>query len=272
MMATAVVVSLLLPNAFPLATKWARCSAPQLALSSSSSSSQRLPAKLKEWGCDAELWSKIRAKQVLINLADAGDETAVRERLAKLRNAPSITGIDDIPVLPQTLEAMGCDAALWAKVRSKAALVELAESGDEEAVRSRLAKLRATVADDEARAAATRERRKAKKEAKPSKWEKKFNRGGELLPEAIAARERSRRPRGDNPGRARPLRDGYSQAGPLPSSVDVGAVERLLAERVQAKLRKDFDEADALQAQLRSMGVRVNDRRRTYFDAKSDWS
>ena len=102
----------------------------------------------------------------------------------------------------------------------------------------------------------------AKKEAKPSKWEKKFLRGGEPLPGA----------RRSNPGRARALRDGYSQAGALPADVNVAAVENLIAQRVQAKLRKDFDEADALQEQLKRMGVRVNDRRRTYFDAKSDWS
>ena len=63
-----------------------------------------MPAVLEAWGCDAQLWSKIRAKQVLIDLANAGDETAARERIERLRNSPSITGADDI-ALPAQLEA-----------------------------------------------------------------------------------------------------------------------------------------------------------------------
>ena len=105
MMATAVLVSLLL-ECVPARDKVGALQRSAASPSSSSSSSQRRLPSSRNGVANIELWSKIRAKQVLINLADAGDETAGRERLAKLRNAPSITGIDDIPVLPQTLEAM----------------------------------------------------------------------------------------------------------------------------------------------------------------------
>ena len=41
-------------------------------------------------------------------------------------------------------------------------------------------------------------------------------------------------------------------------------VEALLAQRVEAKLKKDYAAADGLQAQLEGMGVFCNDRMRTW--------
>jgi len=51
-----------------------------------------MPPILQEWGCDEELWAKVLAKKALIDLADAGDEAAARERIAMLRTSPSLSG------------------------------------------------------------------------------------------------------------------------------------------------------------------------------------
>ena len=224
----------------------------------------KMPAILSEWGCDDALWQKVRAKEALIRLADAGDETAARERIAMLRNSPSILGAE-LP-MPEILVACGGDAELWLKVKSKKAVTELCAGGDEEAVRARVASLRVSIAAEEARESETSARRKAKKDAKPSKWAKKFK-----LREAGLLEEKPARPR-RNEGRAKPLSDGYSLAGSLPDSIDVAAVEGLLARRIAAKKQQNYDEADALQKEILKMGVGVNDRRRTFFDASSGWS
>ena len=46
------------------------------------------------------------------------------------------------PELPPQLEEWGCDADLWSQVRKKRSLIKLAEGGDEERFRARVAKLR----------------------------------------------------------------------------------------------------------------------------------
>ena len=82
-----------------------------------------------------------------------------------------------------------------------------------------MASLRVSIAAEEARKSETSARRKTKKDAKPSKWAKKFK-----LREAGLLEEKPARPR-RNEGRAKPLSDGYSLAGSLPDSIDVAAVE-----------------------------------------------
>ena len=207
----------------------ARCPAPV------SLEAIEMPAILAEWGCDDELWSKVRSKEALVKMADAGDETAARERIATLRNAPSVTGAE-VP-MPQQLEAWGCDAALWAQVRSKKTLLKLAEDGDEVAARAKMQAVREAVAREAPKTGGWAfEQRKAKREAK-------------------------------NSGRAKPLSEGYTLEGTLPAGVDVAAVEAKLASRVQAKLAKDYDTADKLQVEIEAMGVAVNDRQRTYYPA-----
>ena len=70
-------------------------------------------------------------------------------------------------------------------------------------------------------------------------------------------------------GKARPLTDGYSLDGEPPAGADVAAIEKLLAARVAAKIAKDFDTADKLQAELQGMGVYQNDRQRTWSGTPS---
>ena len=48
------------------------------------------------------------------------------------------------------------------------------------------------------------------------------------------------------------------------SSIQVAAVEEKLARRVELKRSRDFEAADALQAELLAMGIWLNDRQRTW--------
>lgn len=194
-----------------------------------------LPAELKLLGCDDELWGKIRAKEAFVRLIDAGDEAGLKARLDQVRNAPSITGEEW--AMPAVLAEWGCTEDLWAQIRSKRNLLEVARNGDEELGRQRITKLREVIEREalEADAAAAEKPRRAKT-AKPR-----------------AAK--SKRPA---------LADGYTLAGEPPAGTDVAAVEALLAERVAAKISKDYETADGLQAQLEGMGVFCNDRLMTW--------
>ena len=191
-----------------------------------------MPAVLAAWGCDEDLWSKVRSKAALVKMANEGAEAAARERIEMLRNAPSVTGAE--PAMPSELVDLGCDEELWSKVRSKTALCKLVQSGDLEGAKSRLAIIRASAPAVGGQAF---ERRKAKREAR-------------------------------NAGGAKPLSEGYTLKGTLPASVDTAAVAALVAKRVDAKLSKDYDAADALQLELLGMGVEVNDRARTYYNPR----
>ena len=46
---------------------------------------QTIPPELVEWGCDAELWAKVKKKNALRRLAKLGDEEHGRRRIAALR-------------------------------------------------------------------------------------------------------------------------------------------------------------------------------------------
>jgi hypothetical protein len=59
----------------------------------------------------------------------------------------------------------------------------------------------------------------------------------------------------------------YSLYGPLPPGFDARKVEHLLADRCAAKAKRDFGAADALQDQLVALGVRIDDRWRTWSHA-----
>ena len=56
----------------------------------------------------------------------------------------------------------------------------------------------------------------------------------------------------------------YAQYGPLPKGFDAEAARDLVNARVTAKETRDFTQADALQQELLSMGVRLDDRWRTW--------
>ena len=209
-----------------------------------------LPVELKQLGCDDALWSKIRAKEAFVRLLDAGDLDGAKIRLEQVRNAPSVKG--DQWKMPEALASFGCDDELWSKIRSKRALLELSRKGDVEAGRERIAKLRDAIAREEVDAA-------AKGSDAPTAEQK----------EAAAKRparkgSKPRAPRAGSGSKAKPLTDGYTLSGEPPAGADVAAIEKLLAERVEAKLARDFDKADGLQATLVEMGVFCNDRMRTW--------
>lgn len=56
----------------------------------------------------------------------------------------------------------------------------------------------------------------------------------------------------------------YRLYGELPAGYDATPVERLLAKRVVARMKKRYSEADRLQRRVMRMGVRIDDRRRTW--------
>ena len=142
-----------------------RCPSVLMAGMSWSSVPQSSRDLLQEWGCTSSLWSKVRSKQVLIDLAVAGDEAAGRERIEMLQKSPSISGINETP-LPPEIAALGVDEKLWFLIRSKKPLLDLVASGDEDGARARIASVREKVAAEAAAAAATKQRRKDKKERK----------------------------------------------------------------------------------------------------------
>ena len=68
------------PTAFAAAGRPSRCA---VVLQTDM---EALPAQLAEWGCDEELWSKIRgAKGSLRKMALDGDETGARKRIESIR-------------------------------------------------------------------------------------------------------------------------------------------------------------------------------------------
>lgn len=163
---------------------------------------------------------------------------AARERIDTLRKSPSITGA---PIeLPAKLAGWGLDESTWSQIRSKATLLALADADDEAAARAKIDQLRKAIAAEEA--------------ARPPT-------GGEAFERRKARREAS------NTGVAKPLSSGYTLEGVLPPTVDSDRVALMIQQRVEAKQAKDYAAADNLQEELKSMGVLVNDRKRTYFAA-----
>ena len=62
------------------------------------------------------------------------------------------------------------------------------------------------------------------------------------------------------PNSAKPAA-GYVLVGALPAGFDQPAAEALIAKRRDAKISKDFETADALEAELLAMNVILNNRR-----------
>ena len=56
----------------------------------------------------------------------------------------------------------------------------------------------------------------------------------------------------------------YRLYGTLPPDFDSAPIERLIARRVSARLKKHYSEADRLQKRILRMGVRLDDRQRTW--------
>lgn len=62
----------------------------------------------------------------------------------------------------------------------------------------------------------------------------------------------------------------YKLFGKLPEGYDSTAATGLIAKRVTARLKKHYSEADRLQKRLLRMGIKLDDRRRTY-SITPDW-
>jgi len=199
-----------------------------------------LPAELREMGCDEDLWSNIRAKAAFVRLLEAGDKAGAKERLDMLRNAPSITG--ERIEMPAVLADWGCDQQLWDSLRSKKQLYDAASKADKIEGKRLIEKFKAAVAKGKARPP------KPPKAPAAPKAPKKVASGG---------------------GLARPLKAGYTLDGEPPAGADLPTVEKLLADRVAAKLAKDYETADRLQAELLAMGISTNDRLRTWSGTPS---
>ena len=130
----------------------------------------------------------------------------------------------DVPIrmaetleLTPTLIEWGVDAELWKATRNKQVLLEMAAAGDEKKARERISFLKRAVE------------------------------GGHT-----AARDRP-----------------YVLKGRAPAGVTIAAVDEMLARRVEMKKARDFDAADAIQAELLAMGVWVNDKQRTWEASKA---
>ena len=153
------------------------------------------------------------------------------------------------------------DAAERVAAEAKARAEEKAEQEKREAERLAAEKrLAAAKKDAERLAAEMRKRKEEYAAAAAAAAEQK---------EAAAKRparkgSKPRAPRAGSGSKAKPLTDGYTLSGEPPAGADVAAIEKRLAERVEAKLARDFDKADGLQATLVEMGVFCNDRMWTW--------
>ena len=60
---------------------------------------------------------------------------------------------------------------------------------------------------------------------------------------------------------------GYVLKGDAPPGLDMDAARAIFAKRAEAKRARDFDTADVFQAELRQMGIYVDDRKKTWEQA-----
>lgn len=163
--------------------------------------------------------------------------------------------------MPELLGDWGCDAELWAKIRgAKGSLRKLARLGDEAQGRKRIASIRTLVEQEEADPAAAAAKAAERRAALDTPKAKKES---TVLTKEERASQFSN-PRAATAAGAKPLKAGYELKGELPAGYDAAPVVALVNERVAAKIARDFAKADALQEQLVGMGVRLDDRRRTW--------
>jgi len=156
---------------------------------------------------------------------------AKKQRLRRLRHPRLMATVDEMP--PQLAE-WGCDEALWSQIKgARRDLRRLAREGGEEQARKRIDSIRKIVEADAAHGSAA----------------------------AAGGNNQARR----NVKKAKPLSAGYEMGDvPLLAGMDQTEIADLVGQRVEAKKKRDFKTADALQDQLLSMGIRCDDRRRTW--------
>ena len=248
-----------------------RCATPQMA-------TPTMPAILSEWGCDEALWDKVRSKNALIKLVEDGDEAGARARLEMVRIDVSET--ESFELTPQLIE-WGVDEELWSNVRNKRALWDLANSGEEAKCRERIEQCRRSIARGDAPrptprkegpyelrgdppdgvdVAAVEALLAKRSEAKKARdFESADAYQAELLEMKVYVNDKMRYWQA-----AKAPNGGYTLKGAAPAGVDVAAVEELMARRRDAKKAREYDTADALQAELLEMGVWLDDKARTW--------
>mmetsp|Transcript_18296 Transcript_18296/g.45628 ORF Transcript_18296/g.45628 Transcript_18296/m.45628 type:complete len:218 (-) Transcript_18296:239-892(-) len=168
--------------------------------------------------------------------------------------------------LPEQLNAWGCDEALWESLRSSGrnALTRLAELGDEDQAKMRIAKLRVIVAAEAAGPKADSKPAESKPkqqaaapkavtepaESKPPQQRKHFAKAAKPTNAPVAAAGGSKLYR--------------AQGKPPPESLDTVKVDELIVKRTAAKKAGEYETADALREELLGMGVKLSDQHKAW--------
>jgi len=177
-----------------------------------------------------------------------------------LRTAVKLQADDE--GMPAELGAWGCDEELWSKIRgAKGSLRKLAREGDETAARKRISSIRKLVGEEEANPEAAAAKQAAAAEAK---MQAALAKKEQTVETKDQRKEKFTNPRTADAKGSRPLKAGYELYGSLPADFDGEAAKALVKARQEAKIARDFEAADGLQEKLAGMGVRLDDRRRTW--------
>jgi len=98
-----------------------------------------MPAELSEWGCDEDLWSKIRgAKGSLRKMAREGDETGARKRIESIRRL--VTEEEADPAAAAAKRAAAAEAKKEAALAQKQQTAETTEEREKNFSNPRTAK------------------------------------------------------------------------------------------------------------------------------------
>jgi cysteinyl-tRNA synthetase len=195
----------------------------------------------------------------LQNLAPADmDVQAVEAMLAKRAEAKSARDYEVADVLQADLKAMG----VFIDDRKRTWVVAAANSGGY--VLMGEAPAGVDLADVEATLGKRREAKNAQDFDKADQMQEELKALGLYVDDKKMTWGQSKNDA--SKGKVEPKT--FSLVGPSPEGVDVEAVEAILAKRVQAKKAREFEASDALQAELLKMGVYVNDKKRTWEEAK----
>jgi len=215
-----------------------------------------LPAELITWGYTAELWSKVKSKKPLVDLAAAGDEAEARTRLVKLE------------------AVIAAEAETAAKKPPKAAPTPKAARAPKKAKPlSEGYTLRGALPDgfDAAPVEALLAQRVAAKLAKDYTLADQLQ--TDIASLGVFVNDRTRTWGTEEPKKRTASKGAmpkeYTLKGDLPAGFDAAPVEALLAQRVAAKVARDYALADQLQKDIVALGVYLDDKVRTWNVPKS---